>query len=570
MAEAASEYESVSNARDIRELLEVLSAPGGASLLLDRPGSEPLPVLLMEVREGESLVLDISAIREVASELKRGLGFRLLGQARSKLVRTPRLVLSHTHDVEGRLLCEVPYPEALEVLQRRDSFRAELTLSMDADVRLHHEKAPQPLQGKLRNLSLEGAQVALPMGSGSMLAAAASVIELTLVFPNDSQLALKAVLRHDRSDIERQVILAGFEFVSRSAEQERQLWFFVREIEREAARRASERGSESQPAKAPSSLFQASEKPPARPDAAPDVEYPTPMARRLSRLAAYLDNQLFALKQGRRLDATQLSRHADRLLVLLDEDREALLFALVCLPREASLVQHGLAVAVRLADLAGQQAMPREIRKALLASAMVHDLGKSLLPDELREATSLQAPQYRELQSHVGRVMDGLADCGWLSRAVMQAVVAGANERLDGSGYPRGLKGEQLHELARLMAVVDVVDALGRERPDRAAWPIDAIYKHLLGQSQQFDQRWVQRYIRHFGIAPIGSLVRYAGGELAWVLGVDERGLPARVQLTNSLSPPSNNMGEVLEQRALSRLGKPVERLSVPTTSTHR
>ncbi|WP_458524978.1 HD domain-containing phosphohydrolase [Onishia taeanensis] len=539
--------------------------------MFDKPGSKPLPVLLMDVRPDESLVLDISAIREVAGDLKRGLGFRLLGQARAKLVRTPVLISVQAYEVEGRLLCDVAFPDTLEVLQRRDNFRAELSMSMEANVVLRHEKAPQPLQGQLKNLSLEGALVMLPLGTGSALASATSAIELTLVFPNNSQLVVEGVLRHDSSDLERQILFAGFEFVACHAEQERQLWFFVREIEREAARRARANGGAhertGQPAKSPSPLFQAGEQRPARADEAGNVEYATPMARRLARLAAYLDNQLLALNQGRRLDSAQLSRHADRLLALLDEDREALLFALVCLQRESVLVQHGLAVAVRLADLAGQQAMPQEIRKALMASAMVHDLGKSLLPDELRQATSLNEAQYRELQVHVGRVMDGLADCTWLSRAVMQAVVAGANERLDGSGYPRGVQGEQLHELARLMAVVDVIDAMGRERPDRAAWPIDAIYKHLLSQPQRFDQRWVQRYIRHFGIAPIGSLVRYAGGQLAWVLLVDQRGLPARVQLTERLAAPTKKMGAVVEKQALARLGKPVEWLAAPNAS---
>ncbi|WP_136255281.1 HD domain-containing phosphohydrolase [Onishia niordana] len=568
MAEASGDYKPVSNAREMQELLEVLSEPGGASLMLDKPGSQPLPVLLMDVRADESLVLDISAIREVAGELKRGLGFRLLGQARAKLVRTPVLTVTQAYEVEGRLLCEMPYPEQLEVLQRRDNFRAELSASMDAKVLLHHEKAPTPLQGALKNLSLEGALVVLPLGKGSLLASAPSTIELKLVFPNHSQLVLSGALRHDASDLERQMFFAGFEFVARNAEQERQLWFFVREIERETARRARAVQDGRHPEKEPSPLFQAVERRQAPTATSQDVEYATPMTQRLARLAAYLDNQLFAIKQGRRIDSVQLSRHADRLLALLDEDREAMLFALVCLQRDSVLVQHGLAVAVRLADIAGQQAMPHEIRKALLASAMVHDLGKSLLPDALREATSLDADQYRELHAHVGRVMEALAGCTWLSRAVMQAVVTGANERLDGSGYPRGLQGDKLHELSRLMAVVDVIDAMGRDRPDREAWSIDGIYKYLLRHPHQFDQRWVKRYIRHFGIAPIGSLVRYAGGELAWVLNIDEQGQPARVQLTDSPVAATRYMGAVIEKRELTLLGKPVETLAVPSAST--
>jgi len=53
------------------------------------------------------------------------------------------------------------------------------------------------------------------------------------------------------------------------------------------------------------------------------------------------------------------------------------------------------------------------------------------------------------------------------------------HEKWDGSGYPRGLKGEQIPLAARLFALVDVWDALRSNRPYRAAWPEDKIREHL-------------------------------------------------------------------------------------------
>jgi len=109
--------------------------------------------------------------------------------------------------------------------------------------------------------------------------------------------------------------------------------------------------------------------------------------------------------------------------------------------------------------------------------------------------------------------------------------------------------------------VADVVDAMRRDRPDRPAWKVAAIYRHLLDHPERFDQRWVKRYIQAFGLLPIGTLVRYESGQLAWVQGLDEQGQPSQVQLTDAVKPPDSSLGEVLRGEALLALGKPVEEL---------
>ncbi|WP_192036516.1 HD domain-containing phosphohydrolase [Halomonas sp. YLGW01] len=555
MAPASDAFTPVESFRECQELLDCLMQAGGASLQLEQGEHQhPLPVLVADMVPGEWLKLDISAIREVAGRLKRGEAFRLLGQAPGKMLRTPPLVVSECREVEGRLECAVAYPDAMEVLQRRDSFRAELRLNMEVAVTLQGGG----LKGWLRNLSVDGAQVELPLAAASQLAADTALLTLEMVFPDGTHFAINATLRHDRPLVERQLIQAGFQFGPRNAQQERELWYFVREIEREAARYEEE---DAHP-RAPSALFKPRPGQPA--DGHEAVSYATPMTQRLARLSGYLDSQLLALKQGRGVEAQALSRQADRLLALLDEDREALLFASACLPPTSSLVHHGLNVAIRLADLVGRQRMPQEVRKALVASAMVHDLGKALLPEELRQARQLDDDQYRAIQAHVGWIHERLAGCGWLSEAVTRAVVTGANERLDGSGYPEGLAGDRLHELSRAMGVVDVVDAMGRARSDREGWTLEAIYRHLLSHPGRFDQTWVKRYVRHFGVMPVGSLVRFASGHLGWVLSLDDQGAIRRVWLTDAVALPHREMGERLEAAELARLGRPVETLRVP------
>lgn len=560
MSQAEDGYIRVERPGEIEALLGALMEPGGASLQLTESGDKPLPVLVVEQRPGEALLLDISAIREIATGLRHGETFRLLGQAEGKMLRTPPLGAVECQETDGRLICRCPYPHHLDVLQRRASFRAGLRLGMEVGGILRDERG-NTTQGDLKDLSLEGCRLELPLAAGGLLAEAMQAVELEFCFPNDTRFTARATPRHQKVDTERQSLQVGFCFEHPSADQERQLWHLVREIERESAR--YEEGGET--SRLPSLLFQASTATPPSVGRRNSQQHATPMARRLARIAGYLDAQALELKQGGEIDSVQLSRHADRLLLLHDEEREALLFATHCLHREPLLVRHCLSVAVQLLDLAGMATIPRDLCKAMVACAMVHDLGKALLPTELLDKASFTEADRIALRPHVPLLLERLHGCHWLSRNVVTSVVYDINERLDGSGYPRGLTEDRLHELSRAAAVVDAIEAMRRARPDRDAWRIDAIYRHLLGQPECFDTAWVKRYIKHFGLYPIGSLVRFEGGSLGWILGLDGQGRPTRVRLTDAPEPPSATLGEILQGEEVQRLGEIREEIPVST-----
>jgi len=563
MGQQGDEFIRVGSPSEIEVLLDQLIQPGGASLLLDRPGGAPMPVVVMEQAPPESMLLDITAVREIVGELKRGVGFRLLGQVHGKMIRTPALKALQVEVLEGRVQCQCDYPHYLEELQRREAYRARLRLGMEVGAILRGSEGDGDVtvQGDLKDLSQQGCQLELPSSAATLLAEVA-LVEIELCFPNGSRFTVQAAPRHKVADSDRQTLRVGFQFHDCSAEQERKLWFFVREIERESSRYSDE----SDVGRLPSMLFQSQSV-----GASSSVgrrnllSYPTPMARRLARVAGYLDAQLLELQQGDDVDPVQLSRHADMLLQLAEEDIEALLFATRCLGQEPVLVRHGLGVAVHMLALAGTNSVPRDVRKAVAASAMIHDLGKGLLPPGLLAVESLGPDDHARIKQHVDLLVQRMGRCQWLSEKILQAVVVSANERLDGSGYPAGVMSEGLSELARMSAVVDVVDAMRRSRADRPAWRIDAVYRHLLKSPQQFDPRWVKRYVQRFGLRPVGSLVRFSGGALAWIQRLDQQGKPFQVQLTEETAPPGEAMGEVLRGDVESRLGVMVEEVPVST-----
>ena len=120
---------------------------------------------------------------------------------------------------------------------------------------------------------------------------------LELFFPNGTRFVVRGSPRHQKTDAQRGLVKVGFVFAERSAEDDRRLWFMVREIEREAARMA---GNTRTPL-APSQLFQGNKNEEHGSVSRRQThDYATAMTRRLAPTAAYLDNQILALRQAAR------------------------------------------------------------------------------------------------------------------------------------------------------------------------------------------------------------------------------------------------------------------------------
>jgi HD-GYP domain-containing protein (c-di-GMP phosphodiesterase class II) len=110
------------------------------------------------------------------------------------------------------------------------------------------------------------------------------------------------------------------------------------------------------------------------------------------------------------------------------------------------------------------------------------------------------------------------------------------HERLDGSGYPRGLKKEKLSNLARITAIIDVYDAMtGDKIYKKGQQPIKAL-RHLLGDKNKFDQELVQKFIKYLGVHPVGSLVELSNERIAIVIeGNRDEPLKPKVKIFYSL-----------------------------------
>ncbi len=127
--------------------------------------------------------------------------------------------------------------------------------------------------------------------------------------------------------------------------------------------------------------------------------------------------------------------------------------------------------------------------------ALLHDIGKMGVPDSiLLKPGTLTDEEWVLMRQHPQLAFDMLAPIAYLKPAL--DIPYCHHEKWDGTGYPRGLKGEQIPLAARLFAIVDVWDALRSDRPYRKAWDEDKVRAHILaGSGTHFDPKVVAAFL---------------------------------------------------------------------------
>jgi cyclic di-GMP phosphodiesterase len=126
--------------------------------------------------------------------------------------------------------------------------------------------------------------------------------------------------------------------------------------------------------------------------------------------------------------------------------------------------------------------------------ALLHDMGKIGIPDSiLHKPDKLTDEEWRIMRKHPQLAYDMLYPIEYLRRAL--EIPLNHHEKWDGTGYPSGLKGEEIPIVARLFAVVDVWDALTSDRPYRPAWSQEEALNYIREQSgKHFDPQVVDLF----------------------------------------------------------------------------
>jgi len=140
--------------------------------------------------------------------------------------------------------------------------------------------------------------------------------------------------------------------------------------------------------------------------------------------------------------------------------------------------------------------VPEEELVHIRRGAILHDIGKMSIPDEiLRKRGNLTDEERAVVRQHPVTAQQLLERIPFLRKAM--DIPYCHHEKWDGSGYPRGLKGREIPLAARIFAVVDVWDAVQSERPYKEVWPRERATAYLQEQAgEYFDPEIVDVFLR--------------------------------------------------------------------------
>jgi putative nucleotidyltransferase with HDIG domain len=215
---------------------------------------------------------------------------------------------------------------------------------------------------------------------------------------------------------------------------------------------------------------------------------------------------------------------------------------------------HSVAVCALMVSLARQLGLDEQAVREAGMAGLLHDLGKAVMPmDVLNKPGKLTDDEFRLIKSHPVEGHRLLAE-GKTASAIVLDVCLHHHEKVDGSGYPDRLPGDQISLFAKMGAVCDVYDAITSNRPYKAGWdPAESIRKMTEWSKGHFDERVFQAFIKSIGIYPVGSLVKLGSGRLAVVIEQSDRSLlTPRVKVFFSTKSQTYLVPEVLD---LSRPG---------------
>ena len=143
---------------------------------------------------------------------------------------------------------------------------------------------------------------------------------------------------------------------------------------------------------------------------------------------------------------------------------------------------------------------PKTVEVLKLASAM-HDIGKVAIPDRILNKPSALDANEREMMNRHTEWGQHIFSRSKRPILKASAIVAGQHhERYDGTGYPKGLKGEQIHIFGRIVALADVFDALLTKRSYKEEWQVSRVLKYITDESgKHFDPQLVELFVDNFG-----------------------------------------------------------------------
>lgn len=234
--------------------------------------------------------------------------------------------------------------------------------------------------------------------------------------------------------------------------------------------------------------------------------------------AETLDNIFLSLRSGSQSDIKAVQTAINPLIEGVFRNQDAVAALLRLKESGEYRYHHGVSMAVWAAILGRHIGLSRHELEKLAVGCAMCDIGMTQLPPELLDqAENLTDLQRRIIRAHPTMGADLVSKSENVDIEIL-GIIENHHERMDGSGYPRGIEGASIPLLARIAGLVDTYDAMITPRPYAQARTSHEATQELLDSSgQQFQAALVEQFVQAIGLFPTGSMVELNTGEVAIV-----------------------------------------------------
>jgi putative nucleotidyltransferase with HDIG domain len=227
---------------------------------------------------------------------------------------------------------------------------------------------------------------------------------------------------------------------------------------------------------------------------------------------------LKTVRQGKTFDQRIPKEFATEMVGSIERNADALVCLTKIRDKDDYLLEHSLNVAILLANFGQSIGMSTEEVESLAHAGFLHDIGKIKIEDTiLHKAGKLNDAEMEIMKKHVVYGIETLRETGIAEKLIK--TVSEHHERLDGLGYPFGKKGAEISKQGRMIAIVDVYDALTADRVYKKGMSGQKALQILLkGCPEKYDHKLLQQFIKCMGIYPLGSLVKLSNDRIGIVI----------------------------------------------------
>lgn len=226
-----------------------------------------------------------------------------------------------------------------------------------------------------------------------------------------------------------------------------------------------------------------------------------------------------AIERKAPLEFCEYEKNVDPLIDSIERNSSASASLTVLARSDRYLFTHSLNTAILSAILARFMGLSRETVKEISMSAMLMNIGQVWIDQDIfKKKGKLKADEFSVIKNHPVSGQEYLAAQKGVSEKIITAV-AQHHEKYDGTGYPKGIAGNEITQFARIIAICDSYDAMTTERPYREALTPNQAIKQLYSMTDtSFHPRYLENFIKCMGIYPAGCFVKLSDGRYGVVV----------------------------------------------------